>query len=337
MLLESDQPWYERAAVRGGFRQSEECYGRGVTRSRRVVPFILAGSLCSGVASAAVPLVRPNVVAEYPHDASAFTQGLVHHGAVFYESTGLRGRSSLRRVEPTTGSVLLDIDLGSSEFGEGLARVDNRLIQLTWQEHVAHVYDLESFEPITDFAYDTEGWGLCFDGHRLVMSDGSDQLFFRDPSSFEVLGTVSVVDDGAPVEELNELECVDGLVLANVWMTDTIAVIDPKTGQVLERVDARGLLSEDEQASADVLNGIAHDASTGRFYLTGKLWPKLFEVELDLPKLAPPPTPRKSGSCAMCAMGPGRNQDLLGVGWFVVLSSILWRRFSPAGARSRAR
>ena len=302
--------------------------------SRWVIPFVLAGSAWSGAAAAAAPLVRPNVLAEFPHDANAFTQGLLHHGGTLYESTGLRGRSSLRRVELATGTVLLDIDLGTSEFGEGLARVDDRLIQLTWQEHVAHVYDLETFEPVTDFAYDTEGWGLCFDGHQLVMTDGSDQLFFRDPDSFEVLRSVSVVDDGVPLEDLNELECVHGLVLANVWKTDTIAVIDPKTGQVLERVDASGLLSQDEQASADVLNGIAHDASTGHLYLTGKLWPKLFEVELELPVTAPA-TPRKGGSCAMCAMGQGPNDGL--VGWLIVLTSIVWRRVSPAGARSRAR
>ena len=302
-------------------------------RSRWVIPFFLAGSAWSGVALAAAPVVRPRVLAQYPHDANAFTQGLLLHGGAFYESTGLRGRSSLRRVEPTTGSVLYDIELSASEFGEGLARVDDRLIQLTWQEHVAHVYDLETFDHITDYTYDTEGWGLCFDGHRLVLSDGSDQLFFRDPANFALVGSVSVADDGVPIEQLNELECVRGLVLANVWMTDTIVVIDPKTGQVLERVDASGLLSEGEKTSADVLNGIAHDASTGHFYLTGKLWPKLFEVELELPPAAPA-APRKSGSCAMCAMGQGPNGSLLG--WLIVLTSIVWRRLSPAGTRSRA-
>jgi glutamine cyclotransferase len=305
-----------------------------VVRSRWVIPFVLAGGVWPGVAGAATPTVHPTVLAEYPHDANAFTQGLLLHGGALYESTGLRGRSSLRRVEPTTGSVLLEIELGTSEFGEGLARVDDRLIQLTWQEHVAHVYDLETFEPITDYTYDTEGWGLCFDGHQLVMSDGSDQLFFRDPGSFALLGSVSVVDDGVPLEALNELECVRGLVLANVWMTDSIAVIDPKTGQVLERVDASGLLSADEQTSADVLNGIAYDAGTGHFYLTGKLWPKLFEVELELPLTAPP---RKSGSCAVCAVGERRDAVLFGAVWFVVLASIVRRRLNPAGARSRAR
>src|SRR5688572_11343640 len=170
-----------------------------------------------------------------------------------------------------TGAVELGVDLRADEFGEGLALVGDRLIQLTWQEEVAHVYQLGSFEPVTDHAYTGEGWGLCFDGQQLVMTDGSNQLFFRNPENFALLGSQPVSDDGVAVEQLNELECVDGLVLANVWMTDRIAVIEPMTGQVLQWIDAQGLLTDEEAASADVLNGIAHDDTSGSFYLTGKL------------------------------------------------------------------
>lgn len=296
---------------------------------------MLAGCLWSSLASAtapATPTLQPRLLAEYPHDSDAFTQGLVHFKGSFYESTGLRGRSSLRRVEPATGSVVRDVELAATEFGEGLARVGDRLIQLTWQEHVAHVYDLENFELTGDHAYDGEGWGLCFDGHRLVMSDGSDQLFFRDPESFELLGSQPVTDAGVSVTKLNELECADGLVLANVWMTDSIVVIDPKTGRVLQRVDAHGLLTDAEAASADVLNGIAHDETTGHFYLTGKLWPKVFEVELDLPRTQQAKAP--SPSCAMCAVGRPGDAPLAG-GWLLVVVAMLARRFSPGGARSR--
>ena len=298
---------------------------------------VLAGCSWASLASATAPptpTIQPRLLAEYPHDSKAFTQGLVHFKGSFYESTGLRGRSSLRLVEPATGTVVRDVELTSTEFGEGLARVGDRLIQLTWQEHVAHVYDLETFESTSDHAYEGEGWGLCFDGRRLVMTDGSDQLFFRDPESFELLGSQPVTDAGISVTQLNELECAHGLVLANVWMTDNIVVIDPTTGYVLQRVDAHGLLTDAEAASADVLNGIAHDEATGHFYLTGKLWPKVFEVELDLPRTKQARAP--SPSCATCAVGrPGGGAPLAG-GWLLVVLAMLARRFSPGGARSRA-
>lgn len=303
---------------------------------RWVSAFVLTGSLSASVASASAPTVVPRVLAEYPHDAGAFTQGLVHHEGGFYESTGLRGSSSLRRVALATGAVERRVDLPETEFGEGLALVGDRLIQLTWQEEVAHAYQLETFEPIRDYAYSGEGWGLCYDGQKLIMTDGSDQLFFRDAESFELLASQHVSDDGVPIEQLNELECADGLVLANVWMTDRIAVIDPQTGQVLQWVDARGLLTEDEVASADVLNGIARDDTSGRFYITGKLWPKLFEVELELPRTQPAdpenePAPAgrtsaRSGGCAMCTVGQRRNEGLVGAGWLLLLSVVVWRR-----------
>lgn len=221
--------------------------------------------------------VRPEVVRTLPHDPAAFTQGLLFHEGRFLESTGLRGRSSLRLVVPETGAVERRVDVASDKFGEGLALVGSELIQLTWQEHVALRYDLD-FAPRGTFEYEGEGWGLCYDGARLVMSDGSSKLTFRDPRTFAVTGEITVTSDGAPVRNLNELECVGSLVYANVWQTDTIVRIDTASGRVLTRIDASGLLSASEAARADVLNGIAFDEKSGHFFLTGKLWPKLFEV-----------------------------------------------------------
>ena len=170
------------------------------------------------------------------------------------------------------------IDLEAKYFGEGIAVVDDRIIQLTYQEHTALVYRLSDFRQIATFNYDTEGWGLCDDGTRLVMSDGTNQLYFRNRSTFAVVGRVSVTNNGVPLDQLNELECVDGQIYANVWQTDTIVRIDPATGNVTAEINAAGLLSANELAGVDVLNGIAYDPSTKTFLLTGKYWPSLFEV-----------------------------------------------------------
>lgn len=222
--------------------------------------------------------VRPEVLSSFPHDPTAFTQGLLLFDSELYESTGLEGQSTVRRVRLESGEVLQRTDLIDTEFGEGLALVDDRLVQLTWQNGVAHVYDRATLTKLESFDYDGEGWGLCFDGAKLLMTDGSSTLFFRDPQTFDIEGQVTVTLDGAPVARLNELECVGELVYANVWQTDFILRIDPRTGTVLTRIDASGLLTAEEEVSADVLNGIAYDASTDHFYLTGKLWPRLFEV-----------------------------------------------------------
>jgi len=218
------------------------------------------------------------VVGVAPHDSQAFTQGLLLHDGVLYESTGLYNSSSVRAVDPASGNVSRQIALAGTYFGEGLARVGDRLIQLTWQEHTAFVYDLATFGSLGEFAYTTEGWGLCYDGTRLVMSDGSNTLFFRDPTTFAVIGKVAVMLDGSPLPNLNELECVGRTVYANVWSTDTIARIDPDTGVVTGMIDASGLLTSAERANAEVLNGIAYHPTNGTFLLTGKFWPKLFEV-----------------------------------------------------------
>lgn len=227
------------------------------------------------------------VLATHPHDAEAFTQGLIEYEGDLYESTGLNGRSSLRRVDPETGVVEQRVDLSADHFAEGLERVDDRLIQLTWQSGKAFVYDLDDFERRGEFDYPTEGWGLCYqaDAGRLVMSDGTSTLYFRDPESFAELGRVAVSRSGQPQDMLNELECVGKVVYANIWQSDEIVVIDPDSGAIGAVIDTRAagsdpLLGEEERAGADVLNGIVWRPETGTFLITGKLWPKLFEVRL---------------------------------------------------------
>ncbi|BCX05216.1 MAG: glutaminyl-peptide cyclotransferase [Candidatus Roseilinea sp.] len=220
------------------------------------------------------------VVNAYPHDPGAFTQGLVYAGGVLYESTGLYGRSSLRRVALETGEVLQQRDLPAEYFGEGLALFDGQLIQLTWQNNTGFVYDAESFELQQTWAYPTEGWGLTHDGAHLIMSDGSATLRFLDPTTFKVQREVQVTDGGQLVVRLNELEYVNGEVFANIWQTDWVARIDPQTGRVLGWIDLSGLLTPEERQGVDVLNGIAYDAQNDRLFVTGKLWPKLFEITL---------------------------------------------------------
>jgi len=248
---------------------------------RRLIPLLLAA-----VAAGCVPQAGPSadytyeIVNTYPHDRQAFTQGMVYSEGTLFESTGQYGTSTLREVEITTGNVLRNVNLASNLFGEGLAQVDDRLIQLTWKEGTALVYEADTFAGDTPFAYTGEGWGLAYDGARLIMSDGSAQLTFRDPATFAVLGQVVVMDDRGLVDNLNELEYVDGAILANVWQTDRVAQIDPDTGRVTAWIDLAGLLTPVERVSADVLNGIAYDPTGDRLFVTGKDWPKLFEIRL---------------------------------------------------------
>lgn len=222
--------------------------------------------------------LEPEILEQRPHDPGAFTQGLLWHEGHLYESTGLYGRSSLRRVDPESGEVLQQINLPREFFAEGLELLDERLIQLTWRENTAFVYDLATFEQINQFSYDGEGWGLAYDGERLIMSNGSSELTFRDPETFAALNVVTVRLDGEPVRRLNELEYVNGFVYANVWQTDNILKIRPESGEVAAVIDASGLLTPQERQGADVLNGIAYNPQTERFYITGKLWPTMFEV-----------------------------------------------------------
>lgn len=223
------------------------------------------------------------VLSVRPHDPTAYTQGLLLHEGVLYESTGRYGQSDLRRVDPQTGRVLRRLRLPPDLFGEGLARRGDRLVQLTYREQKAFVYGIEAFDPLGQFSYQGEGWGLCHDGEHFIMSNGSDTLTFRDPDTFEVTGQVPVTRDGRAVRNLNELECVGNEIYANIYRTDRIVKIEKNSGRVTAEIDASGLLSPSERLRADVLNGIAHDPETGSFLITGKLWPKLFEVRFAIP------------------------------------------------------
>lgn len=214
-----------------------------------------------------------------PHDPGAFTQGLLWSGGRLYESTGEYGKSSLRMVDPATGMVDKKVSLAPDLFGEGLALVDDRLIQLTWQRGVALVYDVESFEEVDRHSYQGEGWGLCYDGYRLYMSNGTATLSLRDGDSFDELERLQVTLEGRPVGALNELECAEGWIYANVYQTDIIVRIDPHDGEVRAVINAAGLLGPEERAAADVLNGIAYRGDRSSFLLTGKYWPSMFEVD----------------------------------------------------------
>ena len=230
------------------------------------------------------PIYSYDIVSTYPHDPDAFTQGLVFDEGVLYEGTGRWEHSTLRRVELETGDILQIRELSDQLFGEGITVYGERIIQLTWQSNIGLVYDRDSLELLEEFSYSTEGWGITHDGTRLIMSDGTSTLHLLDPQTFEEIGRVEVFDDDGPVTRLNELEYVQGEVYANVWQTDRIAMIAPETGRVVGWIELEGLLSEEDRSQpVDVLNGIAYDAQTDRLFVTGKLWPKLFEIELISP------------------------------------------------------
>ncbi len=230
--------------------------------------------------AAAAPTAGYEVVRAYPHDPEAFTQGLTIADGTLYEGTGLNGRSSVRAVKLENGEVLQIRRVPEMYFGEGIAVWRDRIFELTWRSGVGFIYDRRSLEKIGTFTYKGEGWGLTDDGHRLIMSDGSAWLRFLDPETQRETGRIQVRDGGAPVAQLNELEFVKGEILANVWQTEKVARIDPKTGRVLGWIDFAGLLSPREAAGVDVMNGIAYDAVHDRLFVTGKLWPRLFEVKI---------------------------------------------------------
>lgn len=223
------------------------------------------------------------VINTYPHDSRAYTQGLVYRDGFLYESTGLNGRSTLRKVRLQTGEVLQQHRLDARHFGEGLVDWRNRLIQLTWQSNVGFVYDLATFKPVGTFTYPGEGWGLTHDGQRIIMSDGQPggELRFLDPDTLRETGRLTVRDAGRPVANLNELEFVRGEIFANIYQTERVARIDPATGAVVGWVDLSGLLTPAERPGTDVLNGIAYDPAGDRLFVTGKLWPRLFEIRLE--------------------------------------------------------
>ena len=221
-----------------------------------------------------------DVVNRYPHDPEAFTQGLIYRDGFLFESTGLNGRSSLRKVRLETGEVVQRQDVDKQYFAEGLADWRDRLIQLTWESNVGFVYDLATFKQVATFKYPGEGWGLTHDDRRLIMSDGTSTLRFLDPTTFADVRQLAVRDGGLMVDDLNELEFVKGSIYANVWFVDSIAIIAPDSGTVTGWIDLRGLLPDREARGADVLNGIAYDAQGDRLFVTGKLWPTVFEIRV---------------------------------------------------------
>jgi glutamine cyclotransferase len=239
----------------------------------------------SPVVSTPTPAEPPtdtfSVVNQWPHDPGAFTEGLVYDQGTLWESTGLNGASSLRKVDLQSGQVLQSYALPAQYFGEGLTLFGGKLIQLTWQTHIGFVYDPGCFCPERTFTYDGEGWGLTHDDRSLMMSDGTNQIRFLDPRTFAVTQTISVFDHGQPLRNINELEYINGEIYANIWQTDRIVRIDPTSGAILGWIDLTGLLPQaDRGPTTDVLNGIAYDDATGRLFVTGKNWPDLFQIAL---------------------------------------------------------
>ena len=223
------------------------------------------------------------MVRAYPHDPNAFTQGLIYMNGFLYEGTGLNGRSTLRKVKLETGQVLQEKRIEEQYFGEGITDWAGELIQLTWQSGVGFVWDRGTFTLKKKFSYAGEGWGLTHDATRLILSDGSPVLRFLDPTTLAEKGRLVVLDGRRPIANLNELEMVKGEIWANIWQTERIARISPQTGQVLGWIDMRGLLRPEEMRDIDVMNGIAYDAKGDRLFVTGKLWPRLFEVKITGP------------------------------------------------------
>ncbi|WP_020654372.1 glutaminyl-peptide cyclotransferase [Massilia niastensis] len=249
---------------------------------KQFTTFALACAL-AGAAQAAIPVYGFVVKNTYPHDPQAFTQGLFFRDGFLYESTGLNGRSSIRKVELKTGKVVQKKDLPSDVFGEGAAAVGNQIVGLTWTSQVGYVFDMKSFNLKQRFQYEGEGWGLASDARHLYMSDGSSFIRILDPKTMKELRRIQVTADGRPIQQLNELEVVEGELYSNIWGTDVIARIDPGSGKVVGWINLAGLLPPDQRGTSlvdAVLNGIAWDGKGRRLFVTGKLWPKLFEIEL---------------------------------------------------------
>jgi glutamine cyclotransferase len=259
------------------------CASRGGRHRACFSLLLLFGAmlLLANDAEGAAPIEGYRVVHTYPHDSSAFTQGLVMVGGMLYEGTGLNGRSSVRAVDLATGRVIQSVEVPAQYFGEGLTDWGSNLVELTWKAQRGFVYDRFSMRLVRTFEYKGEGWGLTHDRQHLIMSDGTAVLRFLDPVTFQVVRTLPVMDGGRPVKELNELEYIHGEIYANVWQTDRIARISPQTGKVIAWIDLNGLLVSDERTDGNaVLNGIAYDQKGDRVFVTGKLWPKLFEIKL---------------------------------------------------------
>lgn len=258
---------------------------------RSVLALLICATLCAQTAkqapaakSASAPVYGYKVVRTYPHDKGSFTEGFFVLDGQFWESTGLEGRSYIRRIDIESGRVLQQYNIPSQYFGEGIVVFGDQLFELTYKSGVAFVYDKKTFKLLKTFKYSGEGWALTTDGKNLIFSDGSSSLKFLDASTFKEVRRITVTDAGKPVDQLNELEYIKGEIWANIWQEDRIARIDPKTGKVNSWVDMRGLLSIMESMGVDVLNGIAYDAKTERIFVTGKFWPKVFEITVGAKK-----------------------------------------------------
>lgn len=228
-----------------------------------------------------VPIYGYQIIHTYPHDPAAFTQGLVYLNGFLFESTGIQGQSTFRKVDLTSGQVLQSKPMGAQYFGEGLAILAGKAYQLTWLDQQGFVYDVQSFGDLSTFTYAGQGWGLTTDGRSLIMSNGTNRLTFFNPNTMAVERTIDVFENNRALTMLNELEYINGEIFANVWLTDRIVRIDPETGVLKSWIDMSGLLTPAERPSADnVLNGIAFDSATGRIFVTGKRWPKLFEIKI---------------------------------------------------------
>lgn len=243
----------------------------------------LVASSCSPATEAGpIPEYTYQIVHTYPHDIGAFTEGLFYLDGFLYESTGKNGESSIRKVKLETGEVMQKRDISENYFGEGIINWKDNLYELTWQNQTGFIYDLKTFAPKGEFTYPGEGWSFTKDDHRIIMDDGTPQIRFWNPDTLQEIGRLTVTADGVPVKDLNELEWVKGEIFANIWETDRIARINPKTGKVVGWIDCTGLLPRAERTpgSDSVLNGIAYDAQGDRLFVTGKNWPKLFEIRL---------------------------------------------------------
>jgi glutamine cyclotransferase len=240
------------------------------------------GAPTSSSPEAALPTYGIEIIRTIPHDAHAFTEGILFHNGDLYESTGLHGQSSVRKLDPETGKLLKRLNIDAAYFGEGIVIVKDKLYQLTYQTGVGFVYDLKTFEQLRTFSYFGEGWGLTYDGEHIIMSDGTSSLRFLDPDSLLIHKMLTVTANGAPVKNLNELELIKGELWANVWQTDSIARINPATGKVTGWIDCSGLLTPEERSNADLLNGIAYDAKRDIILLAWKNCSKMFEVRVKM-------------------------------------------------------
>jgi glutamine cyclotransferase len=223
-------------------------------------------------------LYKFEILNTYPHDTTAFTQGLVYNNGSFFESTGGYGTSTLRKVDLETGQVTKEFKLTDQFFGEGLTQINNELLQLTWQENTGFIYEKNTFDPIGNFSYATEGWGLTYDGSNLIMSDGTSNLYFLNPTTYQEVRQINVLDGNNSITYINELEYVNGDIYANIWLTEKIAIINPQNGQIKGWINMTGLYQP--QGSNDVLNGIAYDQQSNRLFVTGKNWPNIYEIKI---------------------------------------------------------